>query len=239
MGVQMAIHVMVRMGLMPLPDTLPHELSWLNMFGLFASVYAAVLAICQYRLRRLLALVAASQSAALFVGLASANLISLSGALTQAISVATTSKCLLLLTAAIETRIGVIDIRQMGGIARAAPRLTVVTILLALSAAGIPGSLGFVGEDLLLQGITDRNPIAAFFQILSTALCAIALIRAIMRTFFGTPPEWANSIPDLRGRESVLVGVAVIVIALGLFPQPLIDAYHSDVSALMNRFHVM
>jgi NADH-quinone oxidoreductase subunit M len=232
-SVQMAVHVMVDWALVPLPAAVPAESALVTGVGLVGVVYASIVALSHSRLRRLVAFVTIAQSCALLVGLATGSQVGVSGAMTNALSVATTGRGLLLAVAAIESRTGLVDTRQLSGLAHTAPRLATVAILLALAMAGLPGSLGFVGEDLLLQSLLERHPVVAAILVACTALTSIALLRAVLKTCFGPAPAWVHGLPDLFPRERALVGLAVLLFLWGLFPAPWVSAHQSDIQRLM------
>ncbi|MEW5738863.1 MAG: proton-conducting transporter membrane subunit [Myxococcota bacterium] len=235
-SVQMAVHVMVQLALVPLPLAVPQQALVVQGVGVAGVVYAAVMAASQHRLRRLIAYVVVAQSCALLVGLSTGELVSVSGALANAISVAITSRGLMLAAGTIEARVGPVDVRQFHGVSHPAPRLGAAALMLAFGAAGLPGSLGFVGEDLLLQGLVHQRPLVAGVLVGCTALVGIALLRAMLRTCFGPVQPWAATAPDLFPRERPLVLLAVAVVLLGVWPQPLVQAHQRDVAALQEAW---
>ncbi|GMU59236.1 MAG: hypothetical protein AMXMBFR34_09990 [Myxococcaceae bacterium] len=231
-SVQMSVHVMVQLALVPLPQAVPGAAPVVQTLGVAGVVYAAVMAASQHKLRRLIAYVVVAQSSALLVGLASGDLVSVSGALANAISVAITSRGLMLVAGTIEARVGPVDVRGLHGVSHPAPRLGVAALMLAFGAVGLPGSLGFVGEDLMLQGLMRERPLVAGVMVACTALVGIALLRAMLKTCFGPVQPWAATAPDLFPRERALVLLAVAVVLLGVWPQPLVQAHQHDVAAL-------
>jgi NADH-quinone oxidoreductase subunit M len=232
-GVPLAVHVMVRFALAPLPRALPSEAVVVTALGLVGLVYGAVLAVSQPRLRRLVAFVVVAQSSALLVGLSSGARVSVMGALTNALAVALGGHGLLLAAAAVEARIGAVDLRALHGVARPAPRLAAAMWLLALGALGMPGSLTFVGEDLLLQGLMRPHPVVASVMVGSTALLAVAVFRAVFRTSMGPTAAWNRTAPDLLPRERALLALALAAALSGVFPRPLITALEADADALL------
>ncbi len=235
-SVQMSVHVMVRMGIAPLPQALPSESGIVLGVGLAGALYGALMAASQHKLRRVVAYVAVAQSSALLVGIAMGDLVSVTGALANAISVAITSRGLMLAATTIEARVGMVDLRQMTGIAHPAPRLGAAMIMLGVAAVGLPGSLGFVGEDLLLQGLVHDRPLVAAAMVLAMALVGVALLRAVLRTCFGPVASWATTAPDLLPRERWLAAFGLAAALLGLWPGPLLRAHESDVLALRDAW---
>ncbi|AZB24772.1 NADH-quinone oxidoreductase subunit M [Chryseobacterium bernardetii] len=123
------------------------------------------------------------------------------------------------------------DIRQMGGLAKVAPKFAVLFLIIILGSMGVPLTNGFIGEFILLKSVYDFNGTAAVIAGLTLILCAVYLLRFYGKAMFGEGnAEVLSTAKDLSGVEfSVLASLAVFVILLGIFPQPVIDMVSSSV----------
>lgn len=123
------------------------------------------------------------------------------------------------------------DIRQMGGLAKVAPKFAVLFLIIILGSMGVPLTNGFIGEFILLKSVYDFNGTAAIIAGLTVILCAVYLLRFYGKAMFGEGDEAVlSTAKDLSGVEfSVLASLAVFVILLGIFPQPVIDMVSSSV----------
>ncbi|AZA92345.1 NADH-quinone oxidoreductase subunit M [Chryseobacterium nakagawai] len=123
------------------------------------------------------------------------------------------------------------DIRQMGGLAKVAPKFAVLFLIIILGSMGVPLTNGFIGEFILLKAVYDFNGTAAVIAGLTIILCAVYLLRFYGKAMFGEGnAEVLSTAKDLSGVEfSVLASLAVFVILLGIFPQPVIDMVSSSV----------
>ncbi|MEG0927963.1 MULTISPECIES: complex I subunit 4 family protein [Chryseobacterium] len=123
------------------------------------------------------------------------------------------------------------DIRQMGGLAKVAPKFAVLFLIIILGSMGVPLTNGFIGEFILLKSVYDFNGTAAVIAGLTVILCAVYLLRFYGKAMFGEGnAEVLSTAKDLSGVEfSVLASLAVFVILLGIFPQPVIDMVSSSV----------
>ncbi|WES97221.1 NADH-quinone oxidoreductase subunit M [Chryseobacterium arthrosphaerae] len=123
------------------------------------------------------------------------------------------------------------DIRQMGGLAKVAPKFAVLFLIIMLGSMGVPLTNGFIGEFILLKSVYDFNGTAAVIAGLTVILCAVYLLRFYGKAMFGEGDEAVlSTAKDLSGVEfSVLASLAVFVILLGIFPQPVIDMVSSSV----------
>ncbi|MCS4305175.1 NuoM family protein [Chryseobacterium sp. BIGb0232] len=123
------------------------------------------------------------------------------------------------------------DIRQMGGLAKVAPKFAVLFLIIILGSMGVPLTNGFIGEFILLKAVYDFNGTAAVIAGLTVILCAVYLLRFYGKAMFGEGnAEVLSTAKDLSGVEfSVLASLAVFVILLGIFPQPVIEMVSSSV----------
>jgi NADH-quinone oxidoreductase subunit M len=196
------------------------------------------LALAQHDLKRTIGYVAVSQSGLTLVGLASLNEASVGGALLASVGVGIAIAALYLMVRALEARVGTTDVRQLGGLVVHAPRAAALFFLFAAAAAGFPGSMSFVGEDLLVHGVLDAHPIAATILVLITALNGITLLRAFMRTFLGRASsrsrlEGPVPMPDLLLRErAVALMLLAVLVGFGLMPGPVLRARAEAVESL-------
>lgn len=202
-----------------------------ELLSLFTGVYAAAQAIVQRSARRACAYLFVSQSALVLAGLDCRSREALTGALvlwlSSSISFAGLGRCLLVL----EARRGELDLHRHHGAYERKPLLAATFLLLGLSYSGFPGTLGFVGEELLLSGAVATFPWLGFLVVASSALTGIAVIRMYFALFAGRSSE----IPlALKATESVgFVAIVAVVILSGLVPAPLVRSREQAVERLL------
>ena len=223
--------------MMPLfPDLFMQAMPLLLPLGLLTATYGAILAMAQYDLRRMLGYFWISQQGFLLAGISSMNAPGVSGALIHAIGTVVVRTGLALLIGSIYARTGTCDVRKLGGLVRTAPRMATGFLLLGVAAVGTPGTLGFVSEDLIVQGLLDHHSFAAVIVLITTALNGILLFLAFQRVFLGDRAgnsSTENSFPDLLPRERwVAVALFGLLLAGGLVPAPLLAVRTSVVDAL-------
>ncbi|MEG2510443.1 MAG: NADH-quinone oxidoreductase subunit M, partial [Chryseobacterium sp.] len=117
------------------------------------------------------------------------------------------------------------DIRQMGGLARVAPKFAVLFLIIILGSMGVPLTNGFIGEFILIKSIFSFNVLATVIAGLTVILCAVYLLRFYGKAMFGKGDDTVlSTAKDLSAVEfSVLASISVFVIVMGIFPQPIID----------------
>ena len=207
-----------------LPDVAHNAWPLFSNLGLFTAAYAAVLALVARNARRLFALVAISQSAFLLIGLESNTPIGIAGSLVLWQVVAVSTTILAAVYAGLEARLGTtLENNGFLGLAVGAPRLAVFFAVSGLAVVGLPLTLGFPAEDLLLQGTLATNPYLGVVLPVVTAINAFSVMRLFARLFLGRPVAAAHDLADALPRERWVLTAALLFLLLGgLFPAPLI-----------------
>jgi NADH-quinone oxidoreductase subunit M len=203
------------------------------ILSLVTAVYAAAQAIVQRSARRACAYLFVSQSALVLAGLDCTSREALTGALvlwlSSSISFAGLGRCLLVL----EVRRGELDLGRHHGAYERKPLLAATFLVLGLSYSGFPGTLGFVGEELLLGGAVAAFPWLGFLVVASSALIGIAVLRMYFALFAGSSREAPLA---LRSAESTgFVAIVAVVILTGLVPAPLVRSRENAVEQLFGE----
>jgi len=129
-----------------------------------------------------------------------------------------------LMTSALENRQGPVSLLGPSvGRARAFPRLATAFAFFAAAGVGMPGTAGFIADDLLLHALWQESAISTVIIIFASAILAVASLNILAKGFFGSPLQ--TRVRDLLGRERGAVLVMVILLlVLGLFPQVLVNS---------------
>jgi NADH-quinone oxidoreductase subunit M len=110
-------------------------------------------------------------------------------------------------------------------------------VLFALANAGLPGTSGFVGEFMVILGSFQANFWFAFLAATTLVLGAAYSLWLVKRVIFGqVANERVAALPDVNAREAVVLGSLVVtVLALGIWPAPLVDVMHATVDNLLQQ----
>ncbi len=221
------------------PDAaLEYGLPVLGTLGAAGIVYAALCAYAQRDLKLLVAYSSLSHLGFLVAGLFAFNTEGVSGAVLHMVNHGLATGTLFALLGFLAARYRTLDMDQYGGLWAKFPGYTFLVFLIALASIGLPGLNNFVSEMLMLAGLFDPAltrglgyglAAAAAFGILLSAWYTLTMLR---RVFFGPlrePPTAAGPAKGPNGRELVAFGVpAAFCVALGLFPQPVLDTMRAD-----------
>lgn len=192
----------------------------LSDLALFTALYSAVRAVGESRARRILALLVLSQSACILAGLESATQEGITGALVHCVVVAAATTGLFSVLRLMEVRFGrSFTADHYLGLVEHTPRLAVFFAVCGLALVGLPGTLGFCSEDLLIHGTLSSHPQIGLLLPLATAMNAVSLFRLFSKMFLGAQRTGVTGIPDALPRERwVLAAIVFFIVAAGLSP---------------------
>lgn len=210
-----------RLALQIFPDDHLPVLGALMVVGLVSAVLGAVLALAQDDLKRLLAYDTVSQTGVITVGFATGDAAGVSGAVYHLISHALFKSLLFLCAGAIVHRTGITSLREMGGLARRWPALTLAFAVGAASIAGVPPFTGYVSLSLIHQGLKDGGQTVPFaVMLVAQLITTMALGRAAWLAFFRPRSEPYETHEPLRpGMAAGLIGLGGCCLAFGVLPQ--------------------
>jgi NADH-quinone oxidoreductase subunit M len=207
----------------------------LAVLAVVGIVYGALMALAQDDVKRLIAYSSVSHLGFVVLGIAAWNQNALSGAVYQMLNHGLSTGALFLFVGALYERRHTRRIADYGGVAKAAPALAAVTMIAALSSAGLPGLNGFVGEFLILAGTFQRNPLAASIAALGVILGAVYLLVLYQRVMFGPPRSDADRrTMDLVPREyCYFAPITALMFVMGIFPAPFLARIGASVEAML------
>jgi NADH-quinone oxidoreductase subunit M len=232
---QVASYTAVRLliGHVDHPEGVAAELVVLSQMALVTATYGAALAIVQRDLRSLIGTLAMSQSAMVLAGLAGTLPMELNGAFCVWISSGLSLTGIGLVSWALESRAGPIRLDTPQGRFWDAPALAAFFLLFGLAGIGLPGTLSFVADDLIVSGSLDEQFHAGMLVILATVLSGIAMMRGWFHVFGGpVDPDGTRHAILSRERVALTVMLAALFV-LGLWPDPLVRALDRATARLL------
>jgi NADH-quinone oxidoreductase subunit M len=209
------------------PRASPEMLRMIAVLALGTAVYGAALALVQSSARRACGYLFMSQSALVMAGLDCTSVSALAGGLlvwlSAGLAFAGLARCVLVL----EARRGRLDLTTYHGGYERMPVLAVSFLCMGLACTGFPGTLGFVGQELLVDGAVDVFPVLGFAVVIASALTGLAVLRMYFSLFCGRPDALTRSGVQfgLTARESwTFVALVTTLVGLGLAPGPIVDS---------------
>lgn len=211
---------------------------WLGILGI---IYGAVVAFSQHDIKRLVAYTSISHMGFIMLGIYAGTELALQGVVVQMIAHGLSAGALFILCGEIYERLHTRDLRQMGGLWSSFPNLPPILLFFCAASLGLPGLGNFVGEFLILVGSFPVAPLPTIVAASGLILAAVYSLILVQRALHGPPQALPGHEPeklkDLSGRELTMMGTLMaLLLALGLYPQPVIDAAQAPVRVLQTIY---
>lgn len=233
----------IRFALPIVPDACHQYAGVMVALSLIAVVYIGLIAIIQQDMKRLIAYSSISHMGFVTLGcfaiyfiaahssLRSAGLL-LEGAIVVMISHAFVSSALFAGVGFIYDRMHSRQIKDFGGLVHSMPIFASFFMLFAMANAGLPGTSGFVGEFMIIVGSMKAGFWIAFWAATTLMIGAAYTLWMYKRVVFGAVVnKRVAELKDISGFElSAYVLLAFMVLAMGLFPKPMLNYVHHTVS---------
>lgn len=233
----------IRFALPIVPDACRAYAPVIIALSLIAVIYIGLVAIVQKDMKRLIAYSSISHMGfvtlgafAIFLiipqtGIRPAGLI-LEGAIVVMISHAFISSAMFAGVGYIYDRMHTRQIDNFGGVVNSMPMFASFFMLFAMANAGLPGTSGFVGEFMVILGSIQSGFWISFCAATTLVIGAAYNLWMYKRVIFGPiVHEKVRVLKDIHGFEvAAYVLLAVMVIAIGVYPKIMINYLHQSVN---------
>ncbi|MGD8345999.1 MAG: NADH-quinone oxidoreductase subunit M [Lysobacterales bacterium] len=235
---------------LPITPDASMALDWLMItLSLIAIVYIGFVALVQEDMKKLIAYSSVSHMGFVTLGMFIAfgvfqntesgrgAALGVEGAMVQMISHGFVSGALFLCVGVLYDRVHSRMIKDYGGVAHTMPWFAALAVLFFMANAGLPGTSGFVGEFMVILAAFQANFWYAFAAAATLILGAAYSLWLVKRVIFGkVANNEVQQLKDINAREALVLGVvAVAVLLVGVWPQPLVDLMHASVDNLLQH----
>lgn len=222
-----------------LPITIDACVAWYKFtvgLSLFSLLYISFIVLYQKNLKTLIAYSSIANMAIVTIGIfMAANLIktkninhailSINGSVTHMIAHGLIAAALFLSVGVLYKRLYSNNIDDLGGIISPMPRFAKLFMIICLSNMALPGTVGFVGELLIILASFKINYIITILISLSLLLSASYTLWTYKKIIFGEPGNrQIKFLIDLDIKENiVLAGSAILILLFGIYPAPIFN----------------
>jgi NADH-quinone oxidoreductase subunit M len=195
-------------------------------------VYASFVAFAQSDMKRLVAYSSVAHMGIVTLGLFSARPAGLEGAIFQMVSHGLLSAGLFMAVGCLYDRLKTYKMSDFGDLATMMPLGATCVMILVLSAVGLPGTMGFVGEFLVFLGAFPIAPLWVALAVTSVVWSAMYFLNFYRTVFFGA--EKSLNISDFSAREALtLLPIVGVILFFGIFPHVLLQTARPAVYGLL------
>lgn len=130
------------------------------------------------------------------------------------------------------------ELDQLGGIAKVAPKFAIAFLIITLGTVALPLTNGFIGEFLLLNSVFQYNIWMAALAGLTMIFGAVYMLRMYKQVMQGETNALTATFTDISGSEMVVLGIiCILIIVIGVYPQPILHLSEGAVNNLINSVH--
>lgn len=233
---KMGTYGFVRFSLPMFPDASVMAIIPVAVLSLIMIIYTAMIAYAQKDMKQVIAYSSVSHMGIIMLGIFAMNAEGLSGSVFQMLSHGIVSGALFMLVGMIYDRRHTKLLSEFGGLASVMPKFAVIFGIMLMAAVGLPLTIGFVGEFLVLLGFYEVSPVLTMLAGTSIILGAVYMLRVMKLAFFGPLENEENKkLTDLNARETwTLIPLVAIVIWLGVYPKPVLTPIDNSVKAMLS-----
>ena len=219
-----AAYGMIRFALPLFPNASVEFAPIAMALGLVGIFYGAFLAFSQADIKRLVAYSSISHMGFVLIGIYSGSELALQGAVVLMLAHGISAAALFILCGQLYERLHTRNMREMGGLWSYLPWLPALSLFFAAASLGLPGTGNFVGEFVVLFGAFGQWPWIVVIATFGLVFSSVYSLIMIHRAHFG-PSRIEGTLAGLDAREiGMILLLAVLLILLGVYPQPVFDA---------------
>jgi NADH-quinone oxidoreductase subunit M len=239
LGLKVGIYGMVRFVFPLVPEAVLHWSGYVVAFATAGIFYAALLALMEANLRRLLAFAVVSHTSVLVIGLFSLGQAAFQGSLMLSATFGLAIAGLLFMTGLVYQRTRTTLLDKLGGLFDQIPVIGVAFFVAGLSIVGMPGTPGFDAAHLMLEAAIERyGAVETLAAALGNVAAAAFLLWAFQRAFLA--PRSADlpaTIAPASVMERAIAGVLILVLlGAGFYSEPWLRLVDAPLTQLSMRF---
>ncbi|MEN8167373.1 MAG: NADH-quinone oxidoreductase subunit M [Pseudomonadota bacterium] len=236
LGLKTGIYGMLRYVFPLMPEAVLQWHPYVVAFAVTGVFYAALLALLQVNLRRLLAFAVVSHTGVLVIGLFSLGELSFEGSVMLAVNFGLAITGLAFMSGLVYKRTGTMLLNRLGGLFDQIPVIGIAFLVAALSIVGMPGTPGFDAVHLVLEDSMHRfGALVTIAAALGNVVAAGFLLLAFQRAFLarhsdGGPKHRVE--PPSALEQAVAVMVILVLLGTGFFSEPWLELTEQSMKGL-------
>jgi len=242
----------LRFSLPIVPDASHHFVWLMIVLSLIPVVYIGYVALVQEDMKKLVAYSSVAHMGFVTLGLFIAFLLmrdldnvdaaelGIQGAMVQMISHGFVSGAMFSCIGVMYDRLHTREIKAYGGLVKVMPWFAFFMVMFAMANCGLPGTSGFVGEFMVILASFSTNPWIALIAAFTLVIGAAYTLWLVKRVIWGdVTSEKVAAMKDINARETIVLTVfGLFVLAIGIWPEPLIHLMGASVSHLVDQLAV-
>jgi len=233
------LYGLIRIALPLMPEGAKHWLNVLALLCLGNILYCGWVAMRQRDLNQLIGNSSVAHMGFVFLGIASLNLIGVTGAVVVMIAHGLLAALTFGLSGYIRTQTNTLNMDEMGGLLRKLPFIGAALVMAMLAGCGLPGFANFVGELSVMFGAWKGSFGHAQWLVLAAAwgglvIGAVYMLRAVRTVLHGELSDKWNEVQDAAlWRKTPFVVLLAALFVFGFWPRLLTDKIKPSADAIV------
>jgi len=233
---KMGIYGVIRWLLPIVPQGVNDWICVAMILSVIGIVYASLIAFTQKDAKRLVAYSSIAHVGLIAAGIFTLNTQGMQGVMVQMLSHGINVVGLFFVLDIISSRLKTNKIEELGGLAKVAPQLAIVFLIIVLGTVALPGTNGFIGEFLLLYSVYNHSIWLGAIAGLTIIFGAVYMLRMYQKVMLGGTNELTLTFTDIKGTEKVvLYTICVLVVVMGVYPKPILHLSEAAVQQLLEQ----
>jgi NADH-quinone oxidoreductase subunit M len=230
------LYGLIRIALPFLPDAAQHwapTIAWLCLGNL---VYCGWVAMRQRNFGSLLGYSSVAHMGFVFLGLATLNVIGVTGAVLVMVAHGFLAALTFALAGYLYQQTGTLDMDKLGGLLSKLPFIGTAVMIAAFAGCGVPGFANFAGEVTVLFGALEGFPTVGVLACWGALIIgAVYALRAMRRMMHGPLPENWERVADAGNLWRKLPYALLIasLVVFGCFPRLLTSKIEPDAQRIV------
>lgn len=238
---KMGTYGLMRFNLPLFPEAAVKFAPTIAVLAIIGIIYGAIVSFAQKDVKKLVAYSSVSHLGFVVLGIFSLNPAGLQGAILQGVNHGLSTGALFYLVGVLYEQRHTRDLSAFGGVWRAMPIFSALSLIITLSSMGLPGLNGFVGEFTILLGSMGSEALGpspwiyTAFATTGVILAAVYLLWMFQRVFMGPLDNPENQkLRDLNvGELAIMLAFLLFIIWIGVAPSGYFDLMNGTVSQLV------
>jgi NADH-quinone oxidoreductase subunit M len=235
------LYGLIRIALPLMPEAAEHWMQILAWLCLGNILYVGWVAMRQKDLNLLIGNSSVAHMGFVFLGIASLNLIGVTGAVIIMIAHGFLAALTFGLSGYIYQQTGTLEMSRLGGLCRKLPFIGTALLMAAMAGCGLPGFANFWGEVTVFFGAWKVFPVVTILAVWGALIIGgVYMLRAMRNVLHGPMPEKWSGISDATSlwRKLPYALLLACLLVFGCVPRLLTDKITPDAEKIVSMASV-
>lgn len=242
-GLKLGVYAVIRYIIPIFPDISERWAWFVLVLGLIGIFYGGLLALMQINIRRLMAFGVISQTGMLIIGVFDFNNYGLEGSVLLSITYGLATAGVLFSIGMIYLRKNTVFIPRLGAMIDDSYAIAFLFVICALSTMVMPGTPGFDGAHLLIEGtINGYGWLVSIAILIGNVLAAALLLRAFQQIFLASSRRFESKhasitekhhVSSVMNERLIAIIICSLLVGIGFYTSPWVHMIDQNIEQMV------